>query len=170
MLTLQGSEKVDWDTWWNYLSVPDRKLLSIQEAGIFEFLAATKAFVYLLASVSYLVPAFQGPFPLLQHKPLVLIRPLDVALTNFQPLDDFPAVCLLAKNKRKKIVLCQTKPSGENRRYICCNKNENILLSRSVWQEVQQEYAYFILFPCRTHLKKYDSIQIPAALSAFPLH
>lgn len=53
---------------------------------------------------SYLVPAFQGPFPLLQHKTLVLVRPLDVALTDFQPLNDFPAVCLLERNKKYSVV------------------------------------------------------------------
>lgn len=59
---------------------------------------------------SYLVPAFQGPFPLLQHKTLVFIRPLDVALTDFQTLDYFPAVCLL-KKKVTEIQRCvKTNP------------------------------------------------------------
>lgn len=78
----------------------DSKLFNILGAAVFESVfPATKAFVSRFACGSYLVPAFQGPFPLLQHKALVLIGPLDVALTDFQPLNDFPAVCLLEWNK-----------------------------------------------------------------------
>lgn len=54
---------------------------------------------------SHLVPAFQGPFPLLQHETLVFIRPLDVALTDFQPFNDFPAVSLLERDRNT--ALCQ---------------------------------------------------------------
>lgn len=49
----------------------------------------------IFTAASYLVPAFQGPFPLFQHKALVFVRSLDVALTNFQSLNDFPTVWLL---------------------------------------------------------------------------
>lgn len=48
----------------------------------------------------HLVPALQGPLPLLQHEALVLVGPLDVALADFQALDDLPAVCLLEERKK----------------------------------------------------------------------
>lgn len=85
----------------------DSKLFNIQGAAVFErfLFPATKAFAFHFACGTYLVPAFQGPFPLLQHKTLMLIRPLDIALTDFQPLNDFPAVCLLERNKNT--ALCQ---------------------------------------------------------------
>lgn len=76
----------------------NRKPVNNQIEAVFENVCPTSiAFVSHFTHESYLVPAFQGPFPLLQHKPLVFIRPLDVALTNFQPLDYLPAVCLLEK-------------------------------------------------------------------------
>lgn len=53
-----------------------------------------------LRGSSYLVPTFQGPLPLLQHEALVFVRPLDVALSNFQALDDFPAVGLLQGTRK----------------------------------------------------------------------
>lgn len=79
-----------------FLSSNDTLLNRIE--AVFENVCPTSiAFVSHFTHESYLVPAFQGPFPLLQHKPLVFIRPLDVALANFQPLDYLPAVCLLEK-------------------------------------------------------------------------
>lgn len=47
------------------------------------------------------MPSFQGPFPLLQHEALVFVRPLDVALSNFQAFDDFPAVGLLQRSRKR---------------------------------------------------------------------
>lgn len=58
-----------------------------------------KCFLSQSAIKPYLVPAFQWPFPLLQHEAFVFIWPLDVALTDFQPLNDFPAVCLLGMER-----------------------------------------------------------------------
>lgn len=49
----------------------------------------------LFKAETYLVPALQRPFPLFQHKALMFVWSLDIALSNFQSLNDFPAVWLL---------------------------------------------------------------------------
>lgn len=85
--------------------IVDSKLFIIQEAAVLSISQEIKLFVAHFTGGSYLVPAFEGPFPFFQHKPLVLIGSLHIVLTDFQSLNDFPAVWNLEKNKN--IVQCQ---------------------------------------------------------------
>lgn len=66
------------------------------------------------------MPAFQRPFPLFQHKALVFVGSQDIALTNFQSLNDFPTVWLLdgiKKHSGARFNL-NTLTTGSHIRYV----------------------------------------------------
>lgn len=53
-----------------------------------------------LCKGSDLVPALQRPFSLLQHETFMFLRSLNVTLSDFQPLNDLPAIRFLHKRNQ----------------------------------------------------------------------
>lgn len=62
------------------------------------------------------MPALQRPFPLFQHKALMFVWSLDIALSNFQSLNDFPAVWLLE-------MMTKEEGSFKKKEEKCISKN-----------------------------------------------